>query len=80
MAPRHSTPRREGADATALEPLYTTAEVAALLKVVPRTVQHWIRVGKLPAVRYGRLYRVRAADLAHFGQETGTPSQGGGPR
>ena len=36
-----------------------------------RTVQEWIRSGKLPAVRYGRLYRVRADELAKFGQETG---------
>jgi excisionase family DNA binding protein len=50
--------------------LYTPAEVAALLKVTPRTVQAWIRAGRLPARRYGRLYRVRAADLARFGRET----------
>jgi excisionase family DNA binding protein len=75
MAQRKGTPRTERPEATALEPLYTTTEVAALLKVMPRTVQHWIRVGKLPAVRYGRLYRVRAADLARFGQETGMRTQ-----
>jgi excisionase family DNA binding protein len=50
--------------------LYTPAEVAALLKVTPRTVQAWIRAGRLPARRYGRLYRVRAEDLAQFGRET----------
>jgi excisionase family DNA binding protein len=62
--PAHLTP-----DASPVGALYTPAEVAALLKVTPRTVQAWIRAGRLPARRYGRLYRVRAADLAGFGQE-----------
>jgi excisionase family DNA binding protein len=58
-------------EATEIGKVYTTEEVAQLLKVTARTVQEWIRTGKLPAVRYGRLYRVRADDLAKFGQETG---------
>jgi excisionase family DNA binding protein len=57
-------------DTSPVGALYTPAEVAALLKVTPRTVQAWIRAGRLPARRYGRLYRVRAADLARFGLET----------
>jgi excisionase family DNA binding protein len=39
--------------------LYTTDEVARLLRVSQRTVQVWIRDGMLTAVRYGRLLRVR---------------------
>jgi excisionase family DNA binding protein len=58
-------------EATEIGKVYTTEEVAQLLTVTARTVQEWIRTGKLPAVRYGRLYRVRADDLAKFGQETG---------
>jgi excisionase family DNA binding protein len=57
-------------DAGPVGALYTPAEVAALLKVTPRTVRAWIRAGRLPARRYGRLYRVRAEDLARFGLET----------
>ena len=49
-------------------PLYTTGEVAGLLKVSQQTVQDWIRSGTLTAVRYGRLLRVRQADLATFGE------------
>ena len=49
-------------------PLYTTDEVAKLLKVSQRTVQVWIRDGTLTAVRYGRLLRIRQADLAAFGE------------
>jgi excisionase family DNA binding protein len=48
--------------------LYTTDEVAKLLRVSQRTVQVWIRDGQLTAVRYGRLLRVRQADLATFGE------------
>ena len=48
--------------------LYTTDEVAQLLRVSQRTVQVWIRDGMLTAVRYGRLLRVRQADLATFGE------------
>ena len=48
--------------------LYTTDEVAQLLRVSQRTVQDWIRSGTLTAVRYGRLLRVRQTDLATFGE------------
>ena len=48
--------------------LYTTAEVAKLLRVSQHTVQTWIRTGLLTAVRYGRVLRVRQADLATFGE------------
>ena len=48
--------------------LYTTDEVARLLRVSQPTVQGWIRDGMLTAVRYGRLLRVRKADLAAFGE------------
>ena len=48
--------------------LYTTDEVAQLLRVSQRTVQVWIRSGALTAVRYGRLLRVRQADLVAFGE------------
>jgi excisionase family DNA binding protein len=36
--------------------------------VSQRTVQEWIRSGTLTAVRYGRLLRIRPADLATFGE------------
>jgi excisionase family DNA binding protein len=70
MATIPSTPPPPDPDAHPVGVLYTPAEVARLLKVTPRTVQAWIRAGRLPARRYGRLYRVRAEDLAQFGRET----------
>jgi excisionase family DNA binding protein len=56
------------ADPTTVGPLYTTAEVAKLLRVNQRTVQEWIRAGALPALRYGRVLRIRQADLVTFGE------------
>ena len=58
-------------EATEIGRVYTTQEVAELLKVTPRTVQDWIKSGKLPAMRYGRVLRIRADDLAKFGQAIG---------
>ena len=43
--------------------LLTAAEVADQLRVSTMTIYRLIRRGELPAVRVGRNYRVRAADL-----------------
>ena len=56
------------ADTPIVGPLYTTDEVARLLRVSQRTVQDWIRSGSLTAIRYGRLLRIRQADLDAFGE------------
>jgi excisionase family DNA binding protein len=56
------------ADPTLVGTLYTTGEVAKLLRVHPRTIQEWIKNGTLTAVRYGKLIRIREADLAAFGE------------
>ena len=41
----------------------TTEEVLSCLKVNPRTIYRLIRTGELPAVRIGRQWRFRRADL-----------------
>lgn len=46
--------------------LLTAAEVASRLRVSTMTVYRLIRSGELPAVRVGRNYRVRAADLGDY--------------
>ena len=56
------------ADPTRVGTLFTTGEVAKMLRVHPRTVQEWIRSGMLTAVRYGKLLRIRQADLQSFGE------------
>jgi excisionase family DNA binding protein len=69
----HSTEVSTAAPPT-LGALYTTSEVATMLKVSQRTVQDWIRSGELPAVRYGRLLRIRQADLVAFGEVLSKPT------
>lgn len=50
-----------------MEPsLLTAAEVADDLRVSTMTVYRLIRSGALPAVRVGRNYRVRRADLVAY--------------
>lgn len=44
----------------------TVDEVATQLQVTPRTIQRWIRVEGLPAIKIGRAVRVNADDLAHW--------------
>ena len=63
----------ESLSITPVDPLlqdrqYTTEEVARILRVSQKTVQMWIRAGTLPAMRYGRLWRIRQADLVAFGE------------
>jgi putative molybdopterin biosynthesis protein len=45
---------------------YTTDEVALLLNVSRRSVQQWIKAGKLAAMRFGREYRIEAEELESF--------------
>ena len=52
-------------------PLYTTMEVAKMLRVSQRTVEDWIRNRELTAVRYGRQIRIREADVVAFGEVLG---------
>ena len=44
-------------------PLLTVPEVAAEFQVTAQTIRNWIDQGLLPAVRVGRGYRIRRADV-----------------
>lgn len=46
--------------------MLTAEEVAEILRVSTMTVYRLIRSGELPAVRVGRSYRVREADLDEY--------------
>ena len=51
-------------DATSdMQAFLTTEEVLAYLKTTPRTIYRLIRSGELPAVRIGRQWRFKRADL-----------------
>ncbi|HEX6971156.1 MAG TPA: helix-turn-helix domain-containing protein [Limnochordia bacterium] len=49
-----------------MEALLTPAQVAKRLQVAERTVYEWLRTGKLPGIRMGRLWRIEEQALAAF--------------
>lgn len=53
---------------SAMEKYYTTKEVSSLMKVQEVTVRRWIKSGKLPAIRFGREYRLKLNDLEKYGK------------
>jgi excisionase family DNA binding protein len=44
----------------------TVQETARILKLNPQTVRNWIGRGVLPAVRIGRMVRIRCVDFEQF--------------
>lgn len=50
-------------DTEALPRFLTPEEVADLLRVSRRTVYNWLRSGQLPAIRIGKVWRVRREDI-----------------
>jgi excisionase family DNA binding protein len=46
--------------------MLTPEDVAARLKVKPRTVQAWLRSGRLAGLKLGKLWRIRERDLETF--------------
>ncbi len=46
--------------------VFATDEAAERLRRKPRTIQRWIREGKLPATKYGNEYLITEADLESF--------------
>ena len=54
----------------------TTDEVLTYLRITPRTIYRLIRNGELPAMRIGRQWRFRRADLdAWLERQRTCPSQ-----
>lgn len=63
-----------------MDELWDIARVAAYLGVTERTVYNKVRAGELPAVKVGRLWRVRPGDLeAWLGCGAPTPGSAPGP-
>lgn len=44
----------------------TRDEAANYLKVSKKTIDRWIRAGKLPAAKHGRIVRLRSEDIDAF--------------
>jgi excisionase family DNA binding protein len=51
-----------------MDKLYTCEEVAERYQVQLTTVWDWIRSKFLPAIKLGRVYRIRECDLKDFEQ------------
>lgn len=61
--------------ATGSDRLWTVAEVADHVRVSNMTVYRLIKSGKLPAIRVGKNYRVRGADLFAYLDASSTGAQ-----
>lgn len=48
------------------EKFFTVDEIGEMLKMHPKTIQRYIREGKLRAVKYGKAWRVSGHDLSLF--------------
>jgi excisionase family DNA binding protein len=44
----------------------TIKEVAQLLSVHPNTVRNWIKTGKLPVLKTGKIIRILKTDIPTF--------------
>ena len=42
---------------------HTIQEIAERMRMTPKTVRGWIIEGRLGAIKFGRVYRVRDTDL-----------------
>lgn len=60
-----------------MDELLTVREVAERLKLTEKSVRRYISEGKLPAVKLGRVLRVREADLETFVEERQVRPGGG---
>jgi excisionase family DNA binding protein len=58
------------------EPLLTTAEVAAWLRIGPATISLMARTGRIPSLRIGKEYRFRRAEIDQAMREAGRPRKG----
>ncbi len=52
------------------ERFFTVEEIGELLKLHPKTIQRYIREGKLRALKYGKAWRVSGHDLSLFTEST----------
>jgi len=75
----HTSHIREGAlvqgDLTDVRFL-TVAEVASLMRVSPMTVYRMVQAGELPAIRFGRSYRIPEAAVVELVQSAASGAIG----
>ena len=57
------------------EKIYTVKEVAALLRIAPKTVRRMIVLGELPAFKVRNEFRIREQDLKALIHRTGSQGE-----
>ncbi len=63
--PLQSSPR-PATDSTGIERLFDVQEVAEQWKVSPKSLHRWAREGRIPAVKFGRLWRFRKSAIDEY--------------
>ena len=66
------------ADVRRAGPVMTVDQVAAYLQMNRLTVYRYVREGKIPAAKFGKLYRILKADVDHFLEEQKSPTRPAG--
>ncbi len=54
---------------------YSVEEISTLLDMHPKTVQRYVREGKIKATKVGKAWRVNASDFNDFMQSTGQANE-----
>jgi excisionase family DNA binding protein len=73
LPPKKPSARAEAGDARSLtssafhpEPLLDTDEAAAIMKIHPKTLQRFARLGRIRGVHIGKLWRFRASEIDNW--------------
>ena len=59
-----------------MDDLLTVEEASAKLKIAPKTLRDWLRIGKLSGVKLGKRWLIREQDLEAAIQAHRRPSPG----
>jgi excisionase family DNA binding protein len=70
--------RPRAADVRRAGPVMTVDQVAAYLQMNRLTVYRYVREGKIPAAKFGKLYRILKADVDRFLEEHKVPPRPAG--
>ena len=66
------------ADVRRTGPVMTVDQVAAYLQMNRLTVYRYVREGKIPAAKFGKLYRILKADVDRFLEDQKAPARPSG--
>lgn len=52
-----------------METFLSVKEIAKIFKITEITVRRWIKRGWLPAIKIGKMYRIKSKDLDKLGKQ-----------